>query len=113
MAFMTVERRRRPSTSNPFVATCPRSRGLGATGEARWEAHGRRAFNWFLGQNHLHQWLYDTSTGGCRDALHVDRMNQNQGAEATLSFLLALCEMRATTEIQVHDTTALVQQLTS
>jgi hypothetical protein len=39
-------------------------------------------------------------------------MNQNQGAEATLSFLLALCEMRATTEINIHDTSALAQHLT-
>jgi glycosyltransferase involved in cell wall biosynthesis len=83
-----------------------------ATGEARWEAQSRRAFDWFLGQNHLHQWLYDASTGGCRDALHSDRMNQNQGAEATLSFLLALCEMSATSEIRVHDTTALASNLT-
>jgi hypothetical protein len=39
--------------------------------------------------------LFDPSTGGCRDGLHVDRPNQNQGAEATLSFLLALHELRA------------------
>jgi glycosyltransferase involved in cell wall biosynthesis len=65
------------------------------SGDARWADQGHRAFNWFLGQNHLHQWLYDASTGGCRDGLHPDRVNQNQGAEATLSFLLALCEMRA------------------
>ena len=56
---------------------------------------GTRAFDWFLGQNNLQQWLYDPSTGGCRDGLHADRLNRNQGAEATLSFLLALCEMRA------------------
>ena len=73
-----------------------------STGDARWAEHGRRAFNWFLGQNHLHQWLYDASTGGCRDGLHADRTNQNQGAEATLSFLLALCEMRAADRIDVH-----------
>ena len=35
-------------------------------------------------------WLYDPSTGGCRDGLHADRPNENQGAESTLSFLLAL-----------------------
>ena len=34
-------------------------------------------------------------TGGCRDGLHADRVNENQGAESTLSFLLALTEMRA------------------
>jgi len=38
--------------------------------------------------------LYDPSTGGCRDGLHPDRPNENQGAESTLSFLMALLEMR-------------------
>ena len=38
--------------------------------------------------------LYDPRTGGCRDGLHADRANENQGAESTLSFLLALLEMR-------------------
>ena len=36
------------------------------------------------------------NTGGCRDALHVDRVNQNQGAESTLAFLLSLAELRLT-----------------
>ena len=67
----------------------------GVAGDARWREHGARAFDWFLGQNTLQQWLYDPSTGGCRDGLHADRANRNQGAESTLSFLMALCEMRA------------------
>jgi glycosyltransferase involved in cell wall biosynthesis len=66
------------------------------TEDVSWLDHARSAFGWFLGQNHLHQWLYDPSTGGCRDGLHPDRVNLNQGAEATLAFLRALCEMRAT-----------------
>jgi len=66
-----------------------------ATGDHRWSEHARRAFTWFLGQNQLQQALYDPMSGGCRDALHVDRMNENQGAESTLSFLLALADMRA------------------
>ena len=65
------------------------------TGEHRWSEHARNAFSWFLGQNQLQQPLYDPATGGCRDALHADRVNQNQGAESTLSFLLALTDMRA------------------
>jgi glycosyltransferase involved in cell wall biosynthesis len=65
------------------------------TGNRRWGVHARRAFNWFLGQNHLQRSLYDAASGGCRDGLHVDRANENQGAESTLSFLLALLEMRA------------------
>jgi glycosyltransferase involved in cell wall biosynthesis len=66
-----------------------------ATGDQRWADQARRAFTWFLGQNQLHQALYDPLSGGCRDALHADRLNENQGAESTLSFLLALMDMRA------------------
>jgi len=65
------------------------------TGDGQWVQHARRAFGWFLGQNHLHQSLYDAATGGCCDGLHADRVNKNQGAESTLSFLLALAEMRS------------------
>lgn len=65
------------------------------TGHARWLDHARRAFHWFLGQNPLEKPVYDARTGGCRDGIHVDRMNENQGAESTLSFLTALAEMRA------------------
>jgi len=65
------------------------------TGDHRWADEARRAFTWFLGQNQLHEALYDPLSGGCRDALHADRVNENQGAESTLSFLLALMDMRA------------------
>ena len=58
-------------------------------------AEARRAFEWFLGRNDLGMALYDAGTGGCRDGLHVDRLSQNQGAESTLAFLLALAEKRA------------------
>jgi hypothetical protein len=66
----------------------------------RWLTHARWVFNWFLGENHLQQWLFDASTGGCRDGLHIDRVNQNQGAEATLSFLLALHELRTVAALE-------------
>jgi hypothetical protein len=75
-------------------------------GEDRWATHGRWAFNWFLGENHLQHWLFDTATGGCRDGLHFDRPNQNQGAEATLSFLLALHEIRTVGALEVQETPA-------
>ena len=65
------------------------------TGQPRWIEHARRAFHWFLGQNPLQAQVYDARTGGCRDGIHVDRMNENQGAESTLSFLTALAELRA------------------
>jgi hypothetical protein len=65
-----------------------------ATGESRWRDEAWSAFNWFLGRNDKQIALYDPSTGGCRDGLHPDRANENQGAESTLSFLTALLEMR-------------------
>jgi glycosyltransferase involved in cell wall biosynthesis len=64
------------------------------TRDPYWRQEARRAFEWFLGSNDLGLALYDPSTGGCRDGLHPDRANQNQGAESTLAFLLALQEMR-------------------
>ena len=64
-----------------------------ATGDMFWVSEARRAFEWFLGRNDLGLALYDSTTGGCRDGLHVDRLSQNQGAESTLAFLLALAEM--------------------
>jgi hypothetical protein len=64
------------------------------TGEARWDVQARRIFNWYLGQNDLQKPLYDPATGGCCDGLHVDRVNENMGAESTISFLLALADMR-------------------
>jgi hypothetical protein len=65
------------------------------TGDNRWRNEVWSAFNWFLGDNDLQLALYDSETGGCRDGLHPDRANQNQGAESTLSFLMALLEMRS------------------
>ncbi len=58
-----------------------------------WYQEARRAFEWFLGKNDLHLPLVDCTTGGCRDGLQPARLNQNQGAESTLSYLLALVEM--------------------
>jgi len=60
-----------------------------------WTAHADRAFAWFLGKNVLGLPLYDSVSGGCHDGLHADRVNRNQGAESTLSFLCALSELRA------------------
>jgi len=69
-----------------------------ATGKGRWRKEAWSAFNWFLGDNDLQIALYDPATGGCRDGLHPDRANENQGAESTLSFLMALLEMRQVEE---------------
>jgi hypothetical protein len=81
-----------PIEAGAMVSACLQA--LRVTGDPRWRTEAWSAFNWFLGQNDLQLPLYDTSTGGCRDGLHPDRANQNQGAESTLSFLMALLELR-------------------
>lgn len=58
-----------------------------------WFYEASKAFQWFLGGNDLGISLYDPVTGGCRDGLHINRVNHNQGAESTLSFLMSLTEM--------------------
>jgi len=66
-----------------------------ATEDLSWIREARRAFEWFLGRNDVGLLVYDESTGGCHDGLHLDRLNQNEGGESTLAFLLALTEMQA------------------
>ncbi|MFZ5893427.1 MAG: glycosyltransferase family 4 protein [Myxococcota bacterium] len=75
-----------------MISACLEARRV--TSDERWARHARRTFGWFLGQNQLQRPLYDAASGGCRDGLHADRVNENQGAESTLSFQLALLEMR-------------------
>jgi hypothetical protein len=63
-------------------------------GGAEWPAGAMRAFSWFLGENDLHLTLIDSDSGSCSDGLHPDRVNENKGAESTLSYLLGLVEIR-------------------
>jgi hypothetical protein len=65
-----------------------------STSDSWWYEQAQLAFDWFLGWNDLGLEVCSSKTGGCRDALHVDRVNGNQGAESTLAFLLSLAEMR-------------------
>jgi glycosyltransferase involved in cell wall biosynthesis len=81
-----------PVEASSMVSACLDA--LRVTRQPIWAERACRAFDWFLGQNHLRRSLYDASTGGCRDGLHANRVNENQGAESTLAFLLALVEMR-------------------
>jgi hypothetical protein len=53
----------------------------------------RIAFDWFLGNNHLHQIIYNPATGGCYDGLEEYNINVNQGAESTVSYLMARLSM--------------------
>jgi glycosyltransferase involved in cell wall biosynthesis len=64
------------------------------TGDVTWRTHAQVAFDWFLGQNDPHITLIDPATGGSLDGLRADGVNQNQGAESTLAYLLSLLELR-------------------
>jgi hypothetical protein len=81
-----------PIEAQAMVSACLEAHRV--TAEPWWYEQAQRAFDWFLGWNDLGLELYAPNTGGCRDALHVDRVNNNQGAESTLAFLLSLAEMR-------------------
>jgi hypothetical protein len=64
------------------------------TGMERWYQEARSAFEWFLGRNVLQMSVYDPFTGGCRDGLQPNQLNENQGAESTLAFLLSWVKMQ-------------------
>ena len=81
-----------PVEAQAMVSACLEAYRV--TGDNRWRKEARRAFEWFLGRNDLNLPIYDPTTGGCRDGLHPDRPNENQGAESTLAFLQALLELR-------------------
>lgn len=81
-----------PIEAQAMVSACLEA--YRCTSDDYWFSQARRAFDWFLGRNDLGIFLYDPNTGGCRDGLHVDRANQNQGAESTLAFLVSLAEMQ-------------------
>lgn len=63
------------------------------TRKPRWLDSAQRAFEWFLGRNDLKAPLYNYVTGACFDGLHPDRVNENQGAEATICWLMSLLTM--------------------
>ncbi len=81
-----------PIEAQAMVSACLEA--YRATSDLWWYDKAQRAFDWFIGWNDLGLELCSPKTGGCRDGLHVDRVNRNQGAESTLAFLLSLAEMR-------------------
>jgi glycosyltransferase involved in cell wall biosynthesis len=86
-----------PVEAQAMVSACLEANRL--TGDKMWYREAQRAFEWFLGRNDLHLPVYDPTTGGCRDGLHPDRVNENQGAESTLAFLHALLELKLSENI--------------
>ncbi len=75
------------------------------TQSEEWIQLASSCFDWYLGKNDQHIQLYDSATGGCRDGLMSDGVNENQGAESTLSYLsslLAIYSLRGLTANRNH-----------
>ncbi len=89
-----------PVEAQAMVSACLEA--YHATEAPAWLTEARRAFEWFLGSNDLGLELYDAATGGCHDGLQENRVNQNQGAESTLAFLLSLAEMKLIESVLSH-----------
>ena len=68
------------------------------TGDVRWTQQSQLVFDWFLGRNDLGVPLIEPATGACYDGLQPDGVNQNQGAESTLAYLLSLLDLRLAEE---------------
>jgi hypothetical protein len=96
-----------PIEAQTMVSACLEAYRV--TGDKRWNKEARRAFEWFLGHNDLNLPVYDPTTGGCKDGLHPDRLNENQGAESTLAFLQSLLELRLAEHTHLLKETVLIE----
>jgi hypothetical protein len=81
-----------PIEANAMIEACVEAYNI--TRDKTWIDSAVICFNWFLGHNDLNMPLYDAKTGGCRDGLMADGINQNEGAEATLAWLLSLMTLQ-------------------
>jgi hypothetical protein len=70
------------------------------------------AFNWFLGKNRLCQIIYNPCTGGCYDGLEETHVNLNQGAESTVSYLMARLTMEKYKNLDIPLKTAIEKKRT-
>jgi glycosyltransferase involved in cell wall biosynthesis len=81
-----------PIEANAMIEVCIEA--FNVTRDKTWFDNAVMCFNWFLGHNDLNMPLYDPKTGGCRDGLMADGINQNEGAESTLAWLLSLMTLQ-------------------
>jgi glycosyltransferase involved in cell wall biosynthesis len=81
-----------PVEANGMIEACVEA--FSVTRDQMWFENAVMCFNWFLGHNDLNMSLYDPKTGGCRDGLMADGINQNQGAESSLAWLLSLMTLQ-------------------
>lgn len=64
-----------------------------STKDTHWLEEGQRCLGWFMGRNDTNKNVYVFNTGGCYDGIHENNVNDNQGAESTLSWLISLLTM--------------------
>jgi glycosyltransferase involved in cell wall biosynthesis len=81
-----------PVEANAMIEACVEA--FNVTRDHTWFENAVMCFNWFLGHNDLNMSLYDPKTGGCRDGLMADGINQNEGAESSLAWLLSLMTLQ-------------------
>jgi hypothetical protein len=81
-----------PEEANAMIEACVEAFNI--TRDKTWFDNAVMCFNWFLGHNDLNMPLYDPKNGGCRDGLMADGINQNEGAESTLAWLLSLMTLQ-------------------
>ena len=81
-----------PVEANAMIEACVEA--FNVTRDESWLDNAVMCFNWFLGHNDLNMSLYDPKTGGCRDGLMADGINQNEGAESSLAWLLSLMTLQ-------------------
>ena len=77
------------------------------TGNVKYKDQLEVAFNWFLGNNHLKQIMYNPENGASYDGLEDKMININQGAESTLCFFKAQLIMERHLEKAIHQTKVL------
>ncbi len=77
-----------PLEAAAMIAACTEAHAC--TGDDEWVQLASTCFSWYLGNNDQRIKLYDHTGGGCRDGLHAAGVNENRGAESTLSYVLSL-----------------------
>ncbi|MFC1535131.1 glycosyltransferase family 4 protein, partial [Thermodesulfobacteriota bacterium] len=81
-----------PIEAHSMIEACVEA--FNTTHDKIWIDNAVMCFNWFLGHNDLNVPLYDAKTGGCCDGLMADGINENEGAESTLAWLLSHMAMQ-------------------
>ena len=81
-----------PVEAGSMVEVC--TKAFEVTKENKYLAFARKAFSWYSGKNIINKSLIDTATGGIYDGLEPEGVNPNEGAESTVSYLLARLSLK-------------------